>query len=688
MSIKIKAMAIWFVAILYVSAMCDEPSTTYHGKVLYLDRPIENVTVRGKHFIKGRGPERVEVKTDVHGEFEIRLKGTDHFAPLLLESSDQKLLGFAPLLQGSGKRNSVQHRIELPDIVLGPPKVIRVHVVDSQQQPVPDTNVYLQASYEGGCQEKTNEDGVAMLRYPDGLTNQTVGAMKPKFGIDYRNFEVAGQKTHPSNLEQGFEGDVKLCLNGIREVSVKILAPDGMPLPGIEFRPWLMKKPNLGEHWNLPGYQEFKRTSDENGIAKFDMLAIDQEFGVDFWPKLDREDWFVVGNGKDMADERATIRWDAEADVTVQAREMMKIGGRVTHADGQPAKDIRVAAHAGFHYASRFSAESTTDASGNWEMWVKPDGYYLIVVKDEEFASKAYDGICVLEGEEQPVLSFVLEPARRIHGSVAGLDGGNAYVMLQQKAKEYHTLPSQPLPNPGNSRFSISAFSQVSIPVQKDGTFEFKVGPGDFVIWDTDRKTQEFALGPGDVEKKFEFQSTETRIPIKIRVYSAEDDEPVANVSVICKNQDFMKSDLRATTNAAGEIETKRGSGVMHVLAINQEKSLGGYSILQSDDQELEVALWPLATVRGTLVDNKGVQVAGAELQFGVEVKSKGLMSNITTTKIKTDGEGLFELKGIVQGIVHKLYRINKDENGESYGWVADILTTDKETELGNVMMK
>jgi len=228
----------------------------------------------------------------------------------------------------------------------------------------------------------------------------------------------------------------------------------------------------------------------------------------------------------------------------------------------------------------------------------------------------------------------------------------------------------------------------MSIPVQKDGTFEFKVGPGDFIIWDTDSKTQKFSLGPDEFERKFEFQPTETSIPIKIKVFSAEDDEPVSDVTVICKSQDFMKMDLRATTNAAGEIETKRRSGVMHVLAINHEKSLGGYAILQSEDQELEIAVWPLGTVRGTLVDRQGIPIAGAEMRFGVEVKSNDLMSNITTTKVKTNEEGFFELKGIVQGIAHKLDRINKNENGESYERVADILTTDTESELGNIMIK
>ena len=668
----------------------DEPSTTYHGKVLFLDRPVENVKVRGKHFIKGRGPESVATKTGADGTFEISLQGNQHFAPLLFETSDGTLFSYATLTRDSSNDSLEKQRIALPDVVLAPPKVIRVLVVDANQRPVPDANVYLQAYYAAACQVKTNDDGVAVLRYPAGLTNQTVGAMKPKAGIDYRSFEVLDQKTHPENLEQGFEGEVKLCLNGVKNVSIEILDPSGKPLPGIAFRPWLMKKPNHGDHWNLAGYPEFFRTSDENGVAHFDMLAIDQKIGVDFWSKLDREDWFVVGNGLDHDDERATIKWNEADNVTVHVKEMMQIGGRVIHADGRPAKDVRVSAHGSFHYASWFNAESKTDADGNWKTWVKPDGYYLVLVKDDQFAATAYDGVCFLEGEKPATLDFVLEPARRIHGRVDGLEEtSSAYVMLQQAAKEYHSLPNRPLPNPKNSNRSINAFSQVSIPLQKDGTFEFKVGPGDFIIWDTDRKTQKFTLGPGDLVKKFEFGSVKTTIPITIKVYSAESDEPIANASVICKSEDFFGNDLRATTNASGEIKSKRASGTMHALSICKERSLGGYAILPSEDLELEIALWPLATIRGTLVDKTKTPIANAELRFGIELKYKdGTTSNIATNLAKTNEDGVFELEGVVQGIVHKLYRIQKQEGLESYEWVSDILTTETESDLGSIKMK
>ena len=148
-------------------------------------------------------------------------------------------------------------------------------------------------------------------------------------------------------------------------------------------------------------------------------------------------------------------------------------------------------------------------------------------------------------------------------------------------------------------------------------------------------------------------------------------------------------NDLRATTNASGEIKSKRASGTMHALSICKERSLGGYAILPSEDLELEIALWPLATIRGTLVDKNKTPIANAELQFGIELKYKdGTTSNIATNLAKTNEDGVFELEGVVQGIVHKLYRIQKQEGLESYEWVSDILTTETESDLGSIKMK
>lgn len=59
--------------------------------------------------------------------------------------------------------------------------------------------------------------------------------------------------------------------------------------------------------------------------------------------------------------------------------------------------------------------------------------------------------------------------------------------MLQQRAADYYQLPEEDqLPNPGNTRRGVVAFTQDSVRVSEDGTFEFHVGPGDFTIWSPD----------------------------------------------------------------------------------------------------------------------------------------------------------------------------------------------------------
>ena len=130
---------------------------------------------------------------------------------------------------------------------------------------------------------RTDGNGAAKIAYPQGLPMQTIGIVKEAVGCDYRAFETAKpsvDQSHANSLPQGFEGHLDFVLNGVRSASVSILDPNGTPLSGVRFDPCIIRKPNRGGEWNLPGLEELSQTTNNDGTVQFNVIPSDQERGI------------------------------------------------------------------------------------------------------------------------------------------------------------------------------------------------------------------------------------------------------------------------------------------------------------------------------------------------------------------------------------------------------------------------
>ncbi len=345
---------------------------------------------------------------------------------------------------------------------------IAVDVVDENGQPVADASVFLQAGFKIPDQQQTDPQGRTTIRYAPDLVLRTIGAVKPGVGCDYRAFEKAYlevDKSHPNKLPQNFQGSVQFVLNGIREVSVKVIGPDGDPLPGIPVKPWLITKPDRGDDWNLPELEIFTATTHNDGIAVLGTIPADQQRGVQCWPRLSRDDWFVIGNHSSMDNGSAYIQWSQGDSATVHIAKKVAVAGRAVDSDAQPVAGIRVVAMGGHLYTGWSNANATTDREGNWQMLVKPDGYYIFAVRDQTYAAPAHAGVVVRREDLDRQLEFVIQPARRVYGKVSGPVGKGTYIMLQQRAKDYRGIPEhEQLPSPDGKSRHVSAFIQETSP--------------------------------------------------------------------------------------------------------------------------------------------------------------------------------------------------------------------------------
>lgn len=463
---------------------------TFSGRVVFADgRPAAGARVRNSP--SGEDYPGITTVADANGNYELVLPASGYHAPFIAELAEAR--GFTQVELAYSMQDRVVE-MEVADIVLKEGKRIEVEVVDKMQTPVAEAAIYVQAN--NGLVERLESDanGKATLVYPVGLRLQTIGAVKARVGCDYHAFEklsdfAQGPVRRPKP-PQDFEGMIRLTLDGIREVSVKVIGPDGAPLAGVLMESsysFIKDRDNL---WSVYGLPEFARETDAQGVAYFDMLSSHENGGVGIVPRLNRKDWYVSGEHGG-----ANIDWEKSDSATLQLAEKLLVGGSVHHADGSPAAGIAIRAAGDFKYCFGFNERVHSDEQGRWQMWVKPNGYYLFAVQGEQFASQPHSGIIVLDNDPPQNLDFQLEPAHRVHGKIAGPIDEAAHVMLQQRAKDYYDLPQdQWLPNPENNSRPISVFIQDVVRVSKDGTFEFNVGPGDFTIWNPSNETQEFTI--------------------------------------------------------------------------------------------------------------------------------------------------------------------------------------------------
>lgn len=674
---------------------------TFTGRVLLPNgEPAVNAVVRS---VDEKRNSLEQVKTGATGRFTIQLNiyhTASRHSPLIVASESGDVFGFVEF-QWEEEFKKAELSRDLGDISLKPPKQVMVKVVDDKDIRVPDAAVIVQAGFGVAGRFFTNEQGIAKATYPDGLALQTIGAVKAGTGCDYRAFEMAERavdKSHPNKYPQGFEGDIKLVLNGVRQVSVKIVGPDDQPLAGIRMEPWYLTKPDRGGDWNVQGIADFSKLTDELGVAAFDILPVDEERGITIWPRLERDDWFVLSN-RALGNEAAHLDWTKDDSVTVRAAKKVRVGGYVRHADSRPAANITVASDGVYHNSTSKDVTAVTDTEGFWQLLVKPNGYYMFVVKDEQFAAPANDGIVIRDSDFPKNLDFELRPACRVFGQVSGVVNSKTSVSLMQLGRKYQELPiDEQLPDAATS---LSLLSSSTVLERKllnaDGSFEFKAGPGVFVIRWPNGGSSNFTIAD---EREIEFNHEVTqavRGPVKITVVSAnEPQHPIANARVHA--QGFAQQTggswrfgrpWDAVTGLDGTIAVERDLVQTVVLAVSADKRFSGLAGLGNSDEELTIEVAPAAKVAGRLVNPANEPILRAtSLELEIPMKlAGGVTMNFSKTTISTNSEGRFIIEGLCVGVEYRLYVVDStDSNGITKRRLIETMTPDDiEVDVGDI---
>ncbi len=343
------------------------------------------------------------------------------------------------------------------------------------------------------------------------------------------------------------------------------------------------------------------------------------------------------------------------------AAKTQTVRGVALHADGKPAAGAVVKANGQGYHSERTSSEAKCAADGSFAIEVHSDEYCIFVARHDRFASALHWRV-VRAGQEVEPLKFTMAPATRIHGTMTVGEKRvplvGQFLMLVHREDNYHKLPAdQRLPNPNNDRAAISPSLFAYADTDKEGRYEFLVGPGKYSIMNLAyNKQPNFEVTN---QPEFEINSHADVPPIRDvagKVFlRGNPKEAVAGAKIKGHTYEEGNNGARvrdAATEKDGTFKTTRGPASFLLQATSADGLHSGIAELKRDQSEVTIPLEPAASWRGRVVDSKsGEPLAGHLIYLMLKsrtVNTGTLLSFCETATTSSEGE--FTFTGVAVG--------------------------------------
>ncbi len=270
-------------------------------------------------------------------------------------------------------------------VVLKPSRATRVHVRDAKDQPAAGATVAaIGFDYNGAA--TTDAGGEAVLRVPADAEIMWIAGLKAGAGFDY--FE--NYRSRPTDKIGPLPAEVTIQLDGSRTVRIKAVDSAGRPVRGVEFAPWVIRKPEKLAAANIGGSPTLRARTDDSGGATFGWLPSNVEDDVPF----------LVYTSEYSCPSSPTFSGGVNETV-LEARLLRntRIGGVVRHADGRPAAGILIRAEGRGATNDYCRRHTRTRDDGSYSVDVYSDQSYMIAVLDDRWAARSLTGVIVREGK-------------------------------------------------------------------------------------------------------------------------------------------------------------------------------------------------------------------------------------------------------------------------------------------------
>ncbi|MGH7222680.1 MAG: sigma-70 family RNA polymerase sigma factor, partial [Gemmataceae bacterium] len=512
--------------------------------------------------------------------------------------------------QNENRAATVRERSKTDKEKPKPSRKLVVRVVDGKRKPVAGAEVYFLADYRVSVEGRTDAEGRWRGRVPADAKQWGLFARKAHVGFDY-----AIPKPRPGSREemQPLPGQVELTLDGARSLRVKTVDRHGKPVAGVKVGPWYIHKPGRENDINIGGiYERWPRT-DKNGIAVLDWLP--KQFVRAIPILTHHDDYFVLDHQKNLMADKPV------EELTIPLLPMEKLSGRVTHGDGRPAKGIVIAAQGKGATNSDFQGSTRTDADGRYVLKVHSEHAYIVAVQDKHWAAPYRSGIVVRAGKPVSGVDFVLGRATRLHGRITvGKDGRPASLIYFSLAIDKGEIPPE-LRVP-NDRTYHPVRMNFPGEIDKDGHYEFHLGPGEYQLRTQLRVapvkiTIPVVNPPAEIVRDLRMPRQETG-RFTGRVVDAKG-RPV--VGAVVDGQYAAQTGRwfpPVKTDEKGRFTVERSLDPLVLRAQSADKGRAGVVRIDAEASEAKIVIGPVAKASGRLLDLQGKPLAGKELPYGI----------------------------------------------------------------------
>ncbi len=546
-------------------------------------------------------------------------------------------------------------------LILKAPKVCEVQVVEGRGKPIEGAEVHTSLYYSELAAGQTDARGRWSAAFPADAKQWSVYALRPKVGFDYATGERSSSPDRPAPVPD----KVTLKLDGARPpLRIKTVTRDGKPIEGVNVGASYFKRNGRGTtSGTLPGTT---RKTDATGSVVFDWLPADVEGGLMSFP--DSDDWYSISPS--YIDGIASRN---EVSHTLQPRE--RLSGRVTTADGRPAPDvkIRLTGQAGYGGGNLFSGEAVTDDEGRYAIRAYSQHAYVLTATRGDMAAPYRAGIVVVAGKPTTGVDFVLGPGTRLKGQVvAGSDRKPAPGTYVHYRIEKGQVPDE-IREKGN-RNKLPVFSYESRQADKDGRFDFLIGPGEYTLQASDKVepiqiTIPAENPPAELVRDITLPKREFG-PFALTVVDKKG-KPVADAAVEGVYESQAGSSFpRATTDENGRVEQRRRIDPLVLGVFSRDRTLGAIQRIDADAAEAKFVLKPLAKARGRLLDPEGRPIAEYKFNYGLRVSLGPPQSSPFTyafgNNAAIDKDGRWEMVGLVPGETYQMSAYLKGSEGHS----------------------
>jgi hypothetical protein len=584
-------------------------------------RPVEGATVRAPDW--DTEGDRGTVRTRRDGRFRLVLDAPLASYRQVLASSD------GGARQGLAHTDALDFRATVDlRVVLKPCREVTVQVVDDRKKPVPGAFVVVLISTTRPLAgAETDRAGAARFRLPADLRVDQVVALKAGVGFDY----YENRRSRSSREWPPLPPEVTLVLDGARTAVVQASDSAGRPVPDVPVVPWTIKKKGKFDEVNLSGcaaLPPLAPRTDARGIATLDWLPRDLTSGVTFL--AESEGYFQPGNPYlDPAQKDARL--------TTQLFRKVPAGGKVSLPDGRPAGGILLQAEGRGTTNMYFRGYARTAADGSYRFQLYPDQTYIVAVIEPEWAAPSRVGIQVREDQPVKGLDFRLGKGTLLEGRATV--GPEKKPMARQVINLIEQGPDT------KAQLVRWAYTEA------DGRYRVRLGRGTFQLSGPDYERRELVVHDEPrIERDFALPRL-PRGPLRGRVVTRADRRPVAGATVQAESADPSgRGGFEAVSDEHGRFTVERWRARAWVYARSADGRLASFAALTADDEEVEVPLWPAATLAGRLVGKDGKPLPGVRLICQMEVGPKEARAGSVRLWAQADREGRFVLGGMVPG--------------------------------------